>query len=47
MQETEEYGYKLFLKGNLEQKVDNIISKRIKQLLEEFLEGKKKLLYTL
>jgi len=47
MQETEEYGYKLFLKGNLEQKVDNIVSKRIRQLLEEFLEGKKKLLYTI
>ena len=47
MKETEEFDYKLFLKGNLEQKVDNIVSKKIKQLLEEFLEGKKKLLYSI
>lgn len=43
----EEYNYKLIFKSNLEQKVDSIISKRLRHLLEEFLENKKKLVYTL
>lgn len=43
----DEYNYNIISKSNLEQKVDNIISKRLRHLLEEFLEDKKKLLYTL
>ena len=47
MKNTDEYSYNLFLKSQLEQNVDTIISKRISELLQEFLEGKKKLLYTI
>lgn len=47
MKKTDEFEYKVLLKSSLEQKVDSIISKRLKHLLEEFLEDKKKQLYTI
>ena len=43
----DEYNYKLIFKSKLEEKVDTIISKRLRHLLEEFLQNKKKLVYTL
>ena len=47
MKKIDEFEYKVLLKSSLEQKVDSIISKRLQHLLEEFLENKKKLLYTI
>lgn len=47
MKQMDEYDYNILIKTELEEKIDTIISKRIRNLLEEFLENKKKQLYTL